>query len=510
MIAVLAALLAAAVACTINPVTGDRELALVSAAEEVAIGEAQYMPSRQMQGGEYVRDPALTEYVNGIGQRLADVSERALPYEFVVLNNSVPNAWALPGGKIAVNRGLLTELDSEAELAAVIGHEIVHAAARHGALAMQRGLLIQGALVVTAVATRSDDYSGMAIGAASLGAQLINSRYGRQAELESDRYGMQYMARAGYDPQAAVSLQETFLRLSEGRGDQGWVAGLFASHPPSAERVERNRRTAAELPAGGELGRERYQAAVAGLTAAEPAYAAYDRGRRALAEGDLDAAAEAAAEAVRRVGDEAHFYALLGDIERARRNDDAAVTHYRRALELNEDYFNYHLGLGRALMGLRQYDRAQTAFEASLALLPTADALLGLGQIAENRGDRSRALEQYRRAAEGGGDAGTAAREAVVRLDLPSNPGQYLALSGSLDGNGQLVLTIGNPTGQAIRNIGLVARFPDAAGQPGQVSRTITDTLPAGASRQFATGIGPLASLESVQVQLISATIVQD
>ena len=118
--------------CVINPVTGDRELALVSAEQEIAIGEQQYEPSQQMQGGEYTLDPELTSYVAGVGQKLAAVSDRQLPYEFVVLNSSVPNAWALPGGKIAVNRGLLTELDSEAELAAVLGHEIVHAAARHG------------------------------------------------------------------------------------------------------------------------------------------------------------------------------------------------------------------------------------------------------------------------------------------------------------------------------------------------------------------------------------------
>ena len=125
-------------ACVINPVTGDRELALISADQEIAIGEQQYEPSQQMQGGEYALDPELTAYVASVGRKLAAVSDRALPYEFVVLNSSVPNAWALPGGKIAVNRGLLTELDSEAELAAVLGHEIVHAAARHGALAMQR------------------------------------------------------------------------------------------------------------------------------------------------------------------------------------------------------------------------------------------------------------------------------------------------------------------------------------------------------------------------------------
>ena len=285
--------------CVINPVTGDRELALVSADQEIAIGEQQYQPSQQMQGGDYALDPELTSYVAGVGQKLAAVSDRQLPYEFVVLNSSVPNAWALPGGKIAVNRGLLTELGSEAELAAVLGHEIVHAAARHGALAMQRGLLLQGALIATQVAAQRNDYGSLAVGAASLGAQLLSLRNGRDAELESDLYGMRYMAAAGYDPTAAITLQETFVRLSEQNGGRGGrLATLFASHPPSEERVQKNRETAATLAAGGDVGRERYQAATARLREREPAYDAYDEGRAALADDRPDDAERSAQEAV--------------------------------------------------------------------------------------------------------------------------------------------------------------------------------------------------------------------
>ncbi|MDP2286380.1 MAG: peptidase M48, partial [Pseudohongiella sp.] len=90
--------------CSVNPVTGDRELAFISEREEISIGSQQYVPSQQSQGGQLKVDPELTAYVNEVGQRLAAFSPRQLPYEFVVLNNSVPNAWALPGGKIAINR----------------------------------------------------------------------------------------------------------------------------------------------------------------------------------------------------------------------------------------------------------------------------------------------------------------------------------------------------------------------------------------------------------------------
>jgi len=105
-------------ACGINPVTGKKELQFVSTAQEVQIGQQNYAPTRQSQGGDFIVLPEVSKYVNEVGQKLAAASDRPLPYEFSVLNSSVPNAWALPGGKIAVNRGLLTELDNEAELAA--------------------------------------------------------------------------------------------------------------------------------------------------------------------------------------------------------------------------------------------------------------------------------------------------------------------------------------------------------------------------------------------------------
>src|SRR5210317_1119687 len=173
-------LLAAATAgCAVNPVTGKPDFMMVSEAQELAIGAQNYAPMQQAEGGIYDIDPQLTAYVSEVGTKLAAVSDRPLPYEFVVLNNSVPNAWALPGGKIAVNRGLLTELTSEAELAAVLGHEIVHAAARNSARQMQRGMLLQAAILGTAIMSRNSDYSNLAVGGANVGAQLINQTYGR-------------------------------------------------------------------------------------------------------------------------------------------------------------------------------------------------------------------------------------------------------------------------------------------------------------------------------------------
>ena len=149
--------------CATNPVTGKSQLVGMSEKQEIAIGEENYAPMQQSGGGEYDIDPLLTEYVQDVGNRLAEVSDRPLPYEFVVLNSSVPNAWALPGGKIAVNRGLLTELDSEAELAAVLGHEIVHAAAGHTSQRAGRSSLLQVLILGTAIATSGSSYGNYAV-----------------------------------------------------------------------------------------------------------------------------------------------------------------------------------------------------------------------------------------------------------------------------------------------------------------------------------------------------------
>ncbi|MCB1631877.1 MAG: M48 family metalloprotease, partial [Pseudomonadales bacterium] len=216
--------------CGVNPVTGKQEIQFISEVQEVEIGQKHYAPTRQSEGGDLVVMPELTAYVNEVGQKLAAVADRRLPYEFVVLDNSVPNAWALPGGKIAINRGLLTQLDNEAELAAVLGHEIVHAAARHGAKAQERGTLMQvglaAAQIGAAIGGIDGNAAGLAIQGAGIGAQLIQQKYGRDQELESDHYGMKYMKAAGYDPWGAVTLQETFLRLSTEQGrNQNWLEG---------------------------------------------------------------------------------------------------------------------------------------------------------------------------------------------------------------------------------------------------------------------------------------------
>ena len=182
--------------CAVNPVTGKNELSLISPQQEIALGKKNYQPSRQSQGGDYYIDDQLQAYVAGVGKKIAAVSDRPdLPYEFKVLNNSVPNAWALPGGKIAINRGLLSYLEDESQLAAVLAHEIVHAAARHGAKTIERGTILQGALTAASISLEKNQTrnGNMVMEGANLGAQLISQGYSRSAELEADYFGILYI-----------------------------------------------------------------------------------------------------------------------------------------------------------------------------------------------------------------------------------------------------------------------------------------------------------------------------
>jgi beta-barrel assembly-enhancing protease len=449
--------------CAVNPVTGRNELSLVSEAQERAIGEQQYGPSQQSQGGEFSIDPVLTDYVNTVGQRIAAVSDAPLDYEFVVLNNSVPNAWALPGGKIAVNRGLLTELNNEAELAAVLGHEVVHAAARHGAQAMTRGTLLQGALAVGAIAAQNNDYTDFIVGASQLGAQLISQRYGREAELQSDEYGIRYMIAAGYDPRAAISLQETFVRLSAGR-NQGWLDGLFASHPPSEERVNNNRALVNELLpelAGRDLetGALRYEQAMAFVHENAEAYALFDEAERAIADNDFDIALLNLDTAIGIVPDEARFTGLKADIYLYQEDYREAVAAYDSAISKDANYFDYYLGRGVTHARLGNRRQARTDLEQSSQLLPTAIAMNELGKLTLLEGNRNQAKDYFSQAAQGQGQVGMEATTNFIRLDLADNPGNYISVSTLVDDNRRIYIRVLNNSGLNLEEVTVEVSF---------------------------------------------------
>ena len=484
--------------CVTNPVTGKRELRLVGEAWELDVGKQQYLPLRQMQGGDYVVDPAVERYVNSVGQRLALVSDRKLPYEFNVINDSTPNAWALPGGKISINRGLLTELKNEAELAAVLGHEIVHAAAGHGAQGVTRGAGLQIGIAAVLIGSQGRVDPNLAQLGAGVGAQLINSKYGRDAERESDRYGIEYMAEVGYDPQGAVSLQETFVKLSQGR-EQDRFAQLFASHPASTERVQNNKKLALALPKGGELGTERYQRVMAKMIKSQPAYDKYDEARQALQDGNEGKASTLVREAIRIEPREGHFHSFLGDLAREKNQFASAKRSYDQAIALNKDFFYYYLGRGKLFEQQGQLRAAEADLNRSMQLLPTGDAQEALGNVAKARRDFSAAKNFYRSAVASGGTVGDSAMASLMELDLEENPGGYLQTAVGLQ-NGEVVIQVKNTTPRSVT--GLAVQLVDSTTGQGSTQK-IRGTLASGKSEVIRTGL----RVSSERAKLLKATV---
>lgn len=227
------AFLAITVACAVNPATGRRELMLVSESQEIQMGRESDPQVVAAYG--LVDDPELQEYVSRIGQQMARDSERPdLPWSFKVVDEPVVNAFALPGGFIYMTRGILAHFNNEAELAGVLGHEIGHVTARHSASQMSRQQLQQVAVVGGMIASEAfRNYGGIAVA----GLQLMNLSYSRDDELQSDRLGLRYMTREGYDPDELIGVFEMLAAVS-GSSSGGRVPEWQLTHPYPENRED--------------------------------------------------------------------------------------------------------------------------------------------------------------------------------------------------------------------------------------------------------------------------------
>jgi len=240
--------------CAVNPATGQPNLVLMTENREKEIGLEEH--EKVLASMPVFEDEKLLAYVTDIGNRLVRVSDRPdLEFTFTLIDSPEINAFALPGGFVYVNRGLITFTNSEAELAGVIAHEIAHITARHGVQQQARSNIANTAATVggfvTAVATRSSYIGSQISQVASIWAQAGLSGYGREAELEADSLGAEYLYQAGYEPSAMIEVittlknQEDFRRRVTGQG--GGYHGLFATHPRNDTRLQQAIANAGQL-----------------------------------------------------------------------------------------------------------------------------------------------------------------------------------------------------------------------------------------------------------------------
>jgi predicted Zn-dependent protease len=235
---------AATLTCARNPATGTRELMLVSEGQEIAMGR-QNDPAIAAQMG-LVPDSGLQRYVSDLGMALARASERPnLPWTFRVLDDPVVNAFALPGGFIYVTRGILAHLGSEAELVAVLGHEVGHVTARHSAAQMSKAQLANLGLVAGVII---DPGFAQYAQVAGQGLGLLFLKFGRDDERQADELGLRYMRRTGYDPRQMPAVYTMLGRVGAAApGDR--VPAWLSSHPDPEDRRGRMERAVAAIPA---------------------------------------------------------------------------------------------------------------------------------------------------------------------------------------------------------------------------------------------------------------------
>jgi predicted Zn-dependent protease len=256
----LACVLAAG--CAVNPVTGRRQLALVSEAQEIQMGQQASQEVAQQLG--LVDDEALQQYVQHVGEELARESERPdLPWTFRVVDDPTPNAFALPGGFIFTTRGMMDVMDSEAELAAVLGHEIGHVTARHSVTQISRGQLAQIGLGLGSIffPGAAQTFGGLA----QSGMQLLFLSYSRDAERQADELGFRYALREGFEVREMDDVFATLLRIGESAG-RSEIPSWLSSHPAEPERI-RSAQARADTVTQGPLAtrRDEYLAHVDGL-----------------------------------------------------------------------------------------------------------------------------------------------------------------------------------------------------------------------------------------------------
>lgn len=220
--------------CATNPVTGDRQFNLVSEAQEISMGAEGAQSVVNSIG--LVDDPALQEYVSGLGMKLATTSERPeLPWAFSVVDDPTPNAFAFPGGYIFITRGLLALMGNEAELVSVLGHEIGHVTARHSAAMISRAQVAQIGLGVGSILSPTiAQFSDLAAG----GLSLLFLSYSRDAERQADDLGFQYALDHGYDVREMVNVFAALQHAGELAG-QSAIPHWMASHPDPENRIRR-------------------------------------------------------------------------------------------------------------------------------------------------------------------------------------------------------------------------------------------------------------------------------
>ena len=388
------------IGCATNPVSGQRQLMLMSREQEIQL-DRQHSPQQFSADYGTVQDPALNAYVEQVGQRIAAKTHRPdMPYSFRVVNATYVNAYAFPGGSIAATRGILLKLEDEAELASLLGHELGHVNARHTAQQMTKGTITQvlvGGLAAYA-GTQGQIYGTLASSIGMVGAGALLASYSRDNEREADDLGMTYMVEAGYNPDGFVGLMAMLNAMS--KRDASAFELMFATHPMSQERYDTAVADAERYAAAREnpLFKERYMDNTVRLRAKAGAIENMQKAEVAMARKNMTEAETLLEKALKEAPDDYAALVMMSKVQLALKNPEAADRYAKKAKAVYPGEAQGFYLSGFANLQRKDYATARADFARYDRLLPgNPNAVFYQGLAEEGMGRQEDAARTYYR-----------------------------------------------------------------------------------------------------------------
>lgn len=370
---------------------------LIPEKKEIELGELYVYSSIDEFEGLYP-EKEVQDYVEKIGQKIAEQSQRKLPYKFYVVNSGIVNAFALPGGPVIITRGLLLELDKESQLAGVLGHEVGHITARHHVKILEKRIALNFLLQIGSLLVPQDLTGELLLKLGQISAVLLDLKFNRDQEKEADKLGFLFVYKANYSPQGMIEVFEKFKKMEKTRPPE-WLS----THPLPETRIKEAKEYISQFkPTGAFISdTSSFQKIRQHMLATKPSYEYVEKGKKAYKENRAKEAEEFFKEAIKLYPKNTLSYFYLSLLKLNQSQFKEAKEYALKVVELDPFFFRGYLSAGIACYNLKEYELSLSLFNKAINLVPfNGISYYYKGRIYEDLKNFKLALENYKKALE--------------------------------------------------------------------------------------------------------------